>query len=187
MTTPSFSTVPLKPLSPPCLLNIFIFPLWNENWNVSQHEQTTTYSHSVHPIPVATSGHPSLSPVQSWPVALSQHTASVRTRGMGSSSQAGVPEAAGRRGAGGRTGPARDGHTPLAGPWLELLLGAPGSLAPLGVPSALGDVPPPSASQGSAVVGAAGGTVHLQTGKETTVQLIQNRNTLQNTYILYII
>lgn len=34
----------------------------------------------------------------------------------------------------------------------ELLLSAPGSLAHLGVPSALGDVPPPSASQGRAAL-----------------------------------
>lgn len=102
--------------------------------------------------PVATSDHPSLSPVQSWPVALSQHAASMRTRGMVIQQPGRC--ARGRRAEGSRRTDRHSlGWTDPAGwhgPWLELLLCAPGSLAHLGVPPV--DLPPPSPSQGRAAL-----------------------------------
>lgn len=138
-------------------------------------------------IPMASSGHPRLRPVQSgqWPF-----PGTLQPRGhVGwvSSRQAGVQRLR-ARGSGGQTDSL--GWTGPDG-WhvAELLLSAPGSLAHLGVPSALRDVPPASASQGRAALSL--GQVKEQRifnrGKEPAVQLIQNNDILQNRHILHIL
>lgn len=129
-------------------------------------------------IPMASSDQPSLHPVQSgrgpFPAA-----AAMSTHGTGLQQPGRCAEAQGK---GSRTDRHSLGWTGPAGwviaecPWL---LGTSGSISSPACPSSL------PARAGLLCLWAGEGTVDLQRGKETAVQLIQNNDILQNRHISY--
>lgn len=130
-------------------------------------------------IPVASRAQPSLSPVQSgqWPFPSS---CSHENTWHGSPAARQVCRGSGQ------TDAVWDGQAPLAG-MAKLLLSAPGSLARLGSICSPGCPSSLPARAGLLCLWKGEGTVDLQRGKETAVQLIQSNDILQNRHVLYIL